>query len=287
MRLHVASAVRDHPLLTYFALAFVISWSAVFWLIAPMGIPGTGTEYATRGPLVFLAMLLGPSLAGLGLTALCGGRPRLRELWLRQRRWRVGRWWAAVLITPAIIAVLGIFSAWSPEFTPGLLTASDKGLVVFLSLLIGVLSGGMEELGWTGFATPRLLERWGWARAGLLLGLIWGLWHLLADFWGTADAWGPWYLTRYLLWCGAAFTAYRMLVVWAYSHTGSLLLAQLMHAGFTGGQVLLTPVLTSSGSGLLWYAAFAASLWLIVAGVMVVETLRRPASAAAPGYAHG
>src|SRR5205823_5092188 len=98
---------------------------------------------------------------------------------------------------------------------------------------------------------------------------------------------GSWYLARYLLWCGAAFIAYRMLIVWAYHHTRSLLLAQLMHAGFTGGQVLLTPVLTPNGSGLLWYAAFAASLCLVVAGVMLVETVRHPAPAAAPGYAHG
>jgi hypothetical protein len=77
-----------------------------------------------------------------------------------------------------------------------------------------------------------------------------------------------------------------MLIAWAYRQTGSLLLAQLMHAGFTGGQVLLTPTLSPSSSGLLWYAAFAAGLWLIVRCVMLLESARRVPDAAA-GYAQG
>ena len=94
-------------------------------------------------------------------------------------------------------------------------------------------------------------------------------------------------MARHLLWCGAAFTAYRMLIAWAYSHTGSLLLAQLMHAGFTGGQVLLTPALMPSSTGLLWYTAFAAIFWLIVGLVAALDAARRAAPAGAPSYVHG
>jgi uncharacterized protein len=280
--------IGRRPLFTYFSLAFLISWAAVLWLIAPTGIPGTGADYASRAPLVFMAMLLGPSLAGLSLTALSGGQHGLRELWARQRHWRVGYWWAAPLITPALIVVLGIAFVSSPELRPGLLTAPDKGTLIAFALIVGLLAGFLEDLGWTGFALPRMRENWGWARSGLVLGLIWGLWHLLGDYWGNAAAWGPLYLARYLLWCGAAFTAYRMLIVWAMSHTNSLLLAQLMHAGFTGGQVLLMPSLTPSSSGLLWYAAFAVGLWLIVGGVLMVEAAhRRSRAILARAYAHG
>jgi membrane protease YdiL (CAAX protease family) len=277
MRRPIRVIFSRHPLLTYFALAFLVSWAAVYWLIAPTGIPGTGAEFLNRVPLVFFVMLLGPSLAGLGLTALCGGRSGMRNLWARQRRWRLGRWWAAPLITPALAALLGILAVWSPDLTPGLLTATDTGSLIVLALAIGLLAGCLEDVGWTGFALPRLQARWGWARAGLVLGVLWGLWHLLADYWGNADAWGPLYLARYLLWCGAAFTAYRMLIAWALRHTDSLLLAQLMHAGFTGGQVLLMPALTPSGSALLWYAAFAGGLWLLVGSVMLLETAQRHA----------
>jgi hypothetical protein len=68
-----------------------------------------------------------------------------------------------------------------------------------------------------------------------------------------------------------------------------LLLAQLMHAGFTGSQVLLSPPLAPSTTGLVWYAAFAAALWLVVAVIAIGERLARPASTPAPtvAYAQG
>jgi hypothetical protein len=110
-------------------------------------------------------------------------------------------------------------------------------------------------------------------RAGLLLGVVWGLWHLLADYWGAGTDWGALYAPRYLLWCVASFTAYRMLIAWAYSHTRSLLLAQLMHAGFTGGQVLLLPPLLPGLDSLYWLAAFAALLWIVV-GMVFLSPVR-------------
>jgi uncharacterized protein len=268
----IQARLRRHALLVYFVLAFGISWAAILWLVAPTGIPGTGSAYLTRGPLVFLAMLLGPSVAGLGLTVVLDRRAGLSELWARQRRWRIGRWWLAVLLTTVVVLLLSGLSFVYPELTLGLLTAPDKGTLVAFALVVGLGAGFIEDLGWTGFALPRL-QRYGWLRAGLLLGLLWGLWHLLADYWGNADAWGALYAPRYLLWCGAAFTAYRTLIVWSYSHTGSLLLAQLMHAGFTGGQALLMPSLLPSASGIVWYATFAAALWLTVGFVLVVESL--------------
>jgi membrane protease YdiL (CAAX protease family) len=259
MRARVPPVVRQHPLLTYLLLAFGIAWAAVLWVVAPTGIPGSGAAYVQHGPLVFLAMLVGPSVGGLGLTAILGGGPSLRDLWTRQRHWRIGAWWAAVLITPVVLVLLGPLALWSPEL--------------------------ILDLGWTGFALPHLLRRHGWLKAGLLLGIVWGLWHLLADYWGNADAWGSLYAPRYLLWCGAAFTAYRILIAWAYSHTRSLLLAQLMHAGFTGGQVLLAPATLPLASGLVWYGAFAAALWLIVGCVAVVEGIGRRASSTGLAYA--
>src|SRR5690348_7305049 len=118
-------------------------------------------------------MLLGASAAGLTLTALFGGRRGVRNLGDRERRWCMGGWWTAVLITPAIVAMLGLLSIWSPELTPALLTASDKGSLIALALVVGLLAGCLEDLGWTGFALPRMQDRWGWTRSGLALGLIW------------------------------------------------------------------------------------------------------------------
>ena len=183
-----------------------------------------------------------------------------------------------MLITPVVLVLLGTLAFWTPDLVPGLLATTDKGTLIGVALVVGLGAGLLEDLGWTGFALPRLQQHYGWLKAGLVLGLIWGLWHLLADYWGNANAWGPLYASRYLLWCGASFTAYRMLIAWAYSHTRSLLLAQLMHAGFTGGQMLLSPALMPSASSLVWYAAFAAILWLIVGLVTAMDGVGRSAS---------
>jgi membrane protease YdiL (CAAX protease family) len=156
------------------------------------------------------------------------------------------------------------------------LATSDRGVLAGFALAVGPGAGFAEELGWTGFALPRLQRSCGWLVAGLVAGVVWGLWHLLPDYWGNADAWGLLYGPRFLLWCGVAFVAYRVLIAWVYQHTESLLLAQLMQAGFTGGQALLMPAVTPSLSGMAWYAAFAAALVLLASGVAIFDRVYRP-----------
>jgi uncharacterized protein len=58
---------------------------------------------------------------------------------------------------------------------------------------------------------------------------------------------------------------YRVLMTWVYHHTGSLLVAILMHAAFTGGQILLEPTRTSHLQNLLWWGLTAIGLWVAVA----------------------
>jgi hypothetical protein len=105
-----------------------------------------------------------------------------------------------------------------------------------------------------------------------MLGVIWAIWHLLADFWGGYVAYGGLYLPHYLLWL-VALPAYRVLMVWVYNNTGSLLVSQLMHASFTGSQFLLTPSAGSIADGVLWYFIFAAIL--CVTAVVVVSIYGR------------
>jgi membrane protease YdiL (CAAX protease family) len=170
-----------------------------------------------------------------------------------------------VLITPAVLLTLSVFGTVSPDFVPALVGTPDKGALVILALVWGLGAGFLEELGWTGFATPRLLSQFGVFTSGLVLGLIWGFWHLFASYWGASAGWGDLYGPYFVVWCIGSFTAFRVLMTWAYSRTGSLLLAQLMHASFTGGQALLSPPLPPGVTSLYWYLAFAGILWLVVA----------------------
>jgi membrane protease YdiL (CAAX protease family) len=133
---------------------------------------------------------------------------------------------------------------------------------------IGLVAGSFEEIGWTGFATPRLLARHRTFIAGLSLGLAWALWHALVDFRQNFNAQGVNWLIEFFVLYIAALTAYRMLMTWVYAHTQSLLLAILMHASYTGWLLVLYPA-TTFEQGLVWQAVFAVALWAVAAVVML------------------
>jgi membrane protease YdiL (CAAX protease family) len=211
-------------------------------------------------------MVLGVGLLGVALTAATGGKPAVGELWSRWQR-PVKRGWFLVLLVPplAILAVLGLLRELvSLQFTPQ--------LFVF-GIAAGVLAGACEELGWTGFAYPQLRSRLGALRGALLLGLLWGLWHFpVVDSLGAAsphDVYFPEFLAAFV----AMLVALRVLIAWVYTNTGSLRIAQLLHASSTGFLVVLGAPAVSAGQEALWYAGYAGALWLVVA-VVVVRTGR-------------
>lgn len=257
----IRNSLQRHPLLVFFALAFGISWGAILTIMASRGFdlsPLQGVE----GGLLFLAMLLGPSVSGLACTALLEGRLGLRALGLRALRWRVaGLWYAVALLTvPAILLlVLSVLSILvDPVFAPRF---------QWWLFGLGLLAGTFEEIGWTGFAAPRLLDRKSLMVAGLSLGCIWALWHLLVDFRYNAGAMGAIWPLEFFITYLLALTPYRLLMTWVYSHTQSLLLAIIMHANFTGSLLVLVPVVPAS-LGFYWQSAFAVALWVLVAVVL-------------------
>src|SRR5918993_3460321 len=188
----IRAFIERHPLLSYFALTFAISWGGFVLVVGPGGFPGTGSQFDTLATFVVLAMLAGPSVAGLLLTGLVDGKAGLRELLSRLLRWRVGaRWYAAALLTAPILAAAVLFalSVSSPIFT-----TDEKASVVLVGIAAG-LTTVFEEIGWTGFATPTLLRvRHGVLGTGLIVGLLWGAWHLLQISWvsGAYSAALPW-----------------------------------------------------------------------------------------------
>jgi membrane protease YdiL (CAAX protease family) len=159
----------------FFALAFGISWGGILVIVAARGFDLSPLQ-PVEGGLIFLMMLLGPSLSGLICTALTDGGAGVRALCRSALRWRVAPQWLAValLTTPAILLtiLLPLAVVLGSAFRPGL---------QWPLLAVGLVAGGFEEIGWTGFASPRLLERHGLGQAGLTLGLVWAFWHLLVD----------------------------------------------------------------------------------------------------------
>ena len=193
------------PITSYFSLAFAISWSAAFAVASPKLLHGEPIS-KTSGILMFPAMLLGPSLSGLLMTRLVDGSKGVRELLARVLRVRVRwAWYALLLLPPAtVLAVLGALKTLiSDAFTPNRF---------FLGIAFGVPAGILEELGWTGFAFPRMQARFGTLKVGILLGLLWSAWHLpVIDFLGAATPHGH-YLIPFFFSFATAMTAVRILM---------------------------------------------------------------------------
>ena len=108
------------------------------------------------------------------------------------------------------------------------------------------INGGPEELGWRGFALPRLQERFSPVRATLVLGTIWGLWHLpllrVEDNAGHDLATLP--LIAMLIWTLGGFIAYAFTYTFALNRTGSVFLCMVLHAAYNTalGVVILAAV---------------------------------------------
>src|ERR1044072_3833267 len=101
------SLVRRHPVASYFAVAFTLSWCAVLWVIIANGggIPAPPAEAARLFAFVYLAMLVGPPVAGITLTAMTGGPSGLAAYRRRLTRWGTDRRWYAVAIVTAPVAL--------------------------------------------------------------------------------------------------------------------------------------------------------------------------------------
>jgi membrane protease YdiL (CAAX protease family) len=264
----IKAFIKKHPLPTYFALTFAISWGAILIVVGPGGIPITTDQVVMLG----MATLLGPSVAGILLTGLASGRVGLRELLSRLLRWRVGaRWYAVALLTAPLsaTAVLLALSLLSPEFLPGIFAADDKATLLLMGIAGGLVVGFFEELGWTGFAIPRLRQRYGVLTTGLIVGLLWGAWHFIM-FWESDSFSGALPLVLLLARLFSWLPAYRVLMVCVYDRTKSLLVAMLMHVSLVASLMIIEPSLT--GGGLLTYILIrAAVLWVIVAAVAVAN----------------
>jgi membrane protease YdiL (CAAX protease family) len=267
--------VRRHPVRTYYALTFTISWGGFLLVGGPGLFAGTNWQTDPRFLPAVLVMLTGPAIAGLVLTDLVDGRVGLRELLARLLRWRVGaRWYAAAVLLPPLVAgvVPLALSLGSHAFLPAIVTADDKPAVLLAGIAVGFTTL-LEEVGWTGFVTPRLKLRHGTVATGLVMGVLWGVWHLLSTVWvvRTAAAMVPpsLFLALYFLSAVASLTAYRVLIVWAHDRTESLLIAWLTHASYAACTIFIfaPPVI---GAPFLIYAwTFAAVLWVVVAAAAV------------------
>lgn len=154
--------------------AFAWSWS--LWLV--------GNRLDRPGALpdvLIVAGRFGPSLAAVAVALAATGRVGLLELLAPLRRWRApARLWLLVVAGPvvAVLAAIGLAAALGTP--PGAFNDPATAYLIVSAFLVILVVGGPlgEELGWRGFAIDRLQARTHPVLASVLLGLVWGLWHL-------------------------------------------------------------------------------------------------------------
>jgi uncharacterized protein len=204
--------------------------------------------------------------------ALAFGRVGLRDLRSRLFRWRVGiRWYAVALLTAPLLetAILYALSLTSQAFLPTIITAEDKASLLVGGLVVVLLGPFFEEIGWTGFATPELRKRHGVLATGLIVGLLWGVWHV--PFYAAIDSGAVPPALNVAVIVFFWLLPYRVLMVWVYDHTKSVLLAVLMHVSLNAYTFFLPSPARAGVPDLIFSLAFGATLWVVVAAVAAAD----------------
>jgi uncharacterized protein len=263
--------IQRHPVATYYVLVFAISWGGGAIVLGPGGILGGRAITAAQLPFVYLTAMAGPSVAGIVSTALVRGRAGVLDLLSRLLRWRVSvRWYAVALLTAPLLVtpILFALSLTSPAFLPTIVTASNKTGLLVSGIAVGLVIPPFEELGWTGFAVPQLRTRYGIVTTGIIVGLLWGAWHfpLFAESARSSAAVPPTLYLAVLLF--SWLPPYRVLMVWVYDRTQSVLLAMLMHLPIVVISLVLVPSATPKVI-LTYDLIFGSALWILVVAVAV------------------
>jgi len=255
--------VKRHPIITFFVLTYALSWTFEIPLVVQRdGIAGT------QGLVLNILAANVPSVLAIVLTAMVFGRGALRKLLGRLLIWRVDPRWYLVVLGPAALAggmvTLNSF-AGGPAMSLGmpLLTA-----VIMLAFSIFPGSALGEEIGWRGYALPRLQARMSALSASLILGVIWGFYHLPLYF--TGQAIRP--LSLFPLFVVSTI-ALSVIITWMYNSTGgSLLLVVLLHATYN---LPLTLLIAPLGNQMT--LAFSLFVGLLVVAAIVVVIVAGPA----------
>jgi uncharacterized protein len=258
---HQEATIRRYPVVAYFALTFLVSWTGALAVAAPHLIRHQPLPKMT-GILMFPVMLLGPSFTGVALTRVVDGKSGLRVLFSQMSRaWVPLGWYAALLIPPILVLAVLLFLQRfvSPVYAPNRF---------FMGILFGIPAGFLEEIGWMGYAFPKMRPQTNGLAPSILLGLLWALWHLpVIDYLGTATPHGAYWLPFFLAF-GLAMTAMRVLIAWIYTNTKSVLLPQLMHVSSTGSLVIFSAAHVTALQEAMWYALYGTVLWFAV-GIVV------------------
>ena len=260
------SLSQHTKLIVFFVCTY--AWSWLFWFPAVRHL----SQDVLEAPPWALAMLLigayGPSLMALAVTGLTEGASGVKRLLGKFLIWRVGlRWYAVVLLLPSLVTLGAVAILVARGGDIGSFSL-QRAHVIPLALLAAAPFGPLaEELGWRGFALPRLLEQRGVLTSSLVIGAAWTFWHTPL-FWapaGTSLSGEPvtWVaLGSYL----ALLSGLSVVFTWVHVHTGgSVWMAFLLHLTFNADVIFfLLPNRPDDADSTIWKLSVL-PLWALIA----------------------
>jgi CAAX protease family protein len=258
-------------LLKFFSLTYIVSW--ILWIAVAAILRGAAPQpsgFPAISGFLYLLGVFAPALAALALTARADGRAGTLALLRRTVKWSVGARWYVFAV--GYMAAIKLVSALLLRIATGAWPAFGQEPVYIMAIAIvfstPVQAG--EEIGWRGYALPRLSARLGLSIASIVLGVIWAGWHLPFFFISGTDKSGQSF-PLYLL----SVTALSVAMAWLYWRTnGSLLLTMLMHAAVNVTKDIVpsavsaaTNAFSLSSSLVAWLSV--AILWICAAYFLV------------------
>jgi membrane protease YdiL (CAAX protease family) len=249
-------------LFKFFSLTYALTWTCFISVVVLSGTaaPASPGRTGLRALLLFIG-IFAPSFLALGLTAQASGRAGVLSLIRRLVQWRVGVQWYVFAIS--YMAVIKLLVALVHRVTTGVWPrfGDEAWYVMLAGTIFSTITGGQagEEIGWRGYALPRLAARLGLARGSLLLGIIWACWHLPLFFLRGSSTYGQ-SIPAYVL----QVTALSVTIAWLYAHTnGSLLPIMLLHAAVNNTKDIVPSAVPGATNPFTFNTSLVA--WLTVA----------------------
>ncbi len=243
--------IKAHNLLTYIVLTFLITFGA--WIGAIL--TGVGT--------LFDIGLWGPALSAILITAVTSGKLGLKDLFRRLLLWRVpARWYLVITFGwPGIMILAALLHAQITNQPLSFQWNRWSGVLTWLLAAPVLGFWACEEIGWRGFALPRLLDRWNALFSSIILGIVWWLWHLpyFLGMEGINPDFYPFLVFTVSL---------SILMTWVFNHTqGSIFVATFFHFWinvYEGLQADKLPLTDPGGETMARYWLLAGAAILVV-----------------------
>jgi uncharacterized protein len=243
-------------------LFFLLSFLFVFVLALPAILYNYGVT-AIKVPFEPF-LILGswtPNIAAFLIIAFVfkkkGGISALIRRWLM---WRVSPFWYLIALSPLLISALAAGIYHLADGTPPEVTEPVSPGLLFALLILALITGAMgEELGWRGFALPRMQSAMSAFTASVILGTIWGFWHL--PLWFAGLGWEDMSFTLFTYNC----VAISVIMTWICNNTyGNMMLITIMHLSYNFGWNLMNLLWQVPMDQTLIYQAILLTVYAVV-----------------------